>query len=375
MMNRALLVQSYEPRLQIQGDSGCEDVRHMKMAISSLIQRKEIPCGEAGTVFRFMGLRAAREKGDFKLLGSPRLMQRPQEEMIYLLSQLSVSSQLSPTGLGLHSMGWKKPLIPIRVHRETSSQFATSLLLNSWDLPFDLEFEMHAGVSEGYWQMSVQMARDLGMRIDHKGDFWKIPAHQKVQKLEISMEPDYSSAFAVAAAGALAGEAVITNATETSTQPDFKFISMMKAMGVEVVHENSVLTVRKVEQMRALDVSLNSSPDLFPVLAVLCAFAKEESSLRGAPHLIHKESNRIEKTAELLRLAGFFVSIKGDGMHILGRGKDFTPTKFAFDPDQDHRMAMAAGLLKLKGFDVQIKNPQVVSKSYPEFWKVLGVRP
>jgi 3-phosphoshikimate 1-carboxyvinyltransferase len=375
MLNRALLLQSHFPQIKIQGNSNCDDVRHMKMAVAALIQKKEIPCGEAGTVLRFMGMRASREKGFFKLTGSPRLLKRPQEDMVYLLSQLSVVCELLPNEIVIQSEGWKKPLIPIRVHRQTSSQFATALLLNSWNLPFDLEFEMRTGVSEGYWQMSLQMAQLLGMTIEQKGDFWRIPAQQKPNFFELKMEPDYSSAFAIAAAGALAGETEITNVTEKSTQPDFRFINIMKNMGALIQHKGTTLTVQKTKEFRSIDVGLESSPDLFPVLAVLCAFAKGESFLRGAPHLIHKESNRIEKTAELLRTAGFFVSVKGDGMHIVGKGIEYKPNTFVFDPDEDHRMAMAAGLLKLKGFQIQIRHPEVVSKSYPEFWQAVGVKP
>jgi 3-phosphoshikimate 1-carboxyvinyltransferase len=375
MMNRALLVQSYFPQVKIQGNSNCDDVRHMKMAIASFIQKKEMNCGEAGTVIRFMGLRCSREKGLFKLTGSPRLLSRPHDELVYLMNQLSVSCQVLPNQILIQSEGWKKPLLPIRVHRESSSQFATALLLNSWNLPFDLEFEMKPGVSEGYWKMSVEMARHFGMTIEHRGEMWRIPSGQKVLHFDFAAEPDYSSAFALAAAGALAGETVITNAGETSHQPDFQFISILKRMGALVQHKESSLTVKMPTELKHIDIDLQSSPDLFPVLAVLCAFAKGESWLRGAPHLVHKESDRSLKTSELLRLAGFIASVKSDGLHIVGQGAKFRPNTFQFDPDEDHRMAMAAALLKLKGYEIQIHSPQVVSKSFPEFWQVLGIKP
>ncbi len=375
MMNRALLVQSYFPQIQISGNSNCDDVRHMKQAVVSFIQKKEIHCGEAGTVIRFMSLRAARESGIFHLTGSPRLLSRPQDDLVYMLSQLSVACQLLPDKILIQSEGWKKPLMPLHVHRQSSSQFATALLLNSWNLPFDLEFEMKPGVSEGYWQMSVEMARHFGMQIEQKGDHWRIPAGQKATEFKISMEPDYSSAFAIAAAGALAGQATIANGTSQSFQPDFESFAILKKMGVSVEQSGSKITVKKPEQLKAIDISLKSTPDLFPVLAVACAFAKGESSLRGAPHLVHKESDRIAKTHELLKLAGVISSLKEDGLHITGMGSQIRTKSFKFNPDQDHRMAMAAGLFKLMGFEVQIQTPQVVSKSYPEFWQALGVHP
>lgn len=375
MMNRALLVQSYFPQLEILGDSNCDDVHHMKLALEAFKARKEIFCGEAGTVIRFMALRASREHGGFQLTGSPRLLSRPQKEVADLLAQVSVSCEVSPSEIRIQSSGWKKPASVLKVQRETSSQFATSLLLNSWQLPFDLEFEMKSGVSEGYWQMSVDMAKLLGMEIQQKGDFWKIPAHQQVKNLKIRMEPDYSSAFAISAAGALAGEAIITNATEQSFQPDYTFVSLLGKMGATVELKGNQLAFRKADQLKAIEVDLASTPDLFPVLSVVCAFADGVSFLKGAPHLVHKESDRLSKTAELLKLAGVQVQIQNGGMQIHGNPKLPSTKAFVFDTDQDHRMAMAAGLLKLMGFQIEVRQPEVVSKSYPDFWKDLGVKP
>jgi len=375
LMNRALLMRSYFPEIQIIGHSACDDVRLMKLAIASFIQKKEIDCGEAGTVLRFMALRAAREPGTFKLVGSERLFSRPQEDLIFLLGQLGVDSELRADSLVIRSSGWKKPLVPIRVHRDKSSQFASSLLLNSWDLPFDLDFEMKAGVSEGYWQMTIDMVRGLGLRLDRESDSWHVEKKQKKSNQKLELEPDYSSTFAVAAAAALEGRCEITNATKKSLQPDYKFIQILQKMGAQVSWDQGTLIIEKPEgDLKAVEVDLSSTPDLFPVLSVLCAFAQGESILSGASHLIYKESNRLQKTTELLLQAGFVTTMKEDGLHIVGHGSKFKTKKFQFDPDMDHRMAMAAGLVGLKGYSVDISNSQVVTKSFPEFWTILGGR-
>ncbi len=379
LLNRALLSQSYFPQIKISGNSHCDDVRHMKMAIAAMIQKKEIDCGEAGTVFRFMALRASRNPGVSVLTGSERLFSRPHADLYFLLEQLSVKNHVQGNKLIINSEGWKKPLVPLQVRREASSQFASGLILNSWNLPFDLEFEMKSGISEGYWEMSVRMAELLGMNLQKQEDRYRIPTNQAAHYFNLAIEPDYSSAFAVAAAGALSGQAVIENFTEESLQPDFCFVEILKKMGVAVTSAKSdtglTLTFVKPKELAPIEMDLSNSPDLFPVLAVLCAFAKGKSKLFGAPQLAHKESNRIEKTSELLRAAGFVCQIKNDGLLISGEGLGAHIGEINFNPDQDHRMAMAAGLIKLKGFKGKIATPEVVSKSYPEFWKVLGVHP
>jgi len=375
MMNRALLLKSFEPSLEINGNSACEDVRNMKSAIASFLRKEPIFCGEAGTVLRFMAIRASRVPGIWKLTGHPRLFSRPQQEIVFILNQLGVTCQLLSDAIVIHSEGWKKPLVPIRVNREQSSQFASGLLLSGWNLPFDLQFEMKSGVSEGYWNMTLEMARKCGLDLKKSDSFWTIERQQKISSNGMTIEPDYSSVFAVAAAAVLAGNAEIQNMTASSLQPDFSFISILKKMGAKSDLTNDSLKIEKPEHLSPIDADLKNSPDLFPVLSVLCGFAKGTSRLTGAPHLIHKESDRVLKTAELLKLAGISVKSLEGGLEIVGQGSEFKPSVFRFDPDQDHRMAMAAGLLRLKGYQIDIQDAHVVNKSFPEFWSILEGRP
>ncbi|MCB0351832.1 MAG: 3-phosphoshikimate 1-carboxyvinyltransferase, partial [Bdellovibrionales bacterium] len=63
IMNRALIAGSYNPNLKILGDSNCDDVRLMKNGLRSLVTGQPIDCGHAGTVLRFLALRASRIPG------------------------------------------------------------------------------------------------------------------------------------------------------------------------------------------------------------------------------------------------------------------------------------------------------------------------
>jgi 3-phosphoshikimate 1-carboxyvinyltransferase len=292
------------------------------------------------------------------------------------MKQLGVDGELGTASLNIYGKGWVKPQSPVLIHREQSSQFASSLLLNCWNLDFPVEFDLRgAGVSEGYWKMSVAVAEQLGMKIESNRSHFMVPAQQKVLAPQMTAEVDYSSAFAVAAAAALGGEAEILNCDPNTNQPDFIFIDALKKLGVPVSLQNHHLKVSKAKEMTGVEIDLSSAPDLFPILAVLCAFANKSSKLHGAPQLALKESNRIKKTYELLKAMGVQGQELPDGLLIQGLPADWKPDAFVFDPDQDHRMAMAAGLLKLRDFPVTILHPEVVAKSFPEFWKILGIRP
>ncbi len=376
MLNRALLAQSYFPELQVHGDSDADDVRRMKDALVSLREGRPMDCGSAGTVLRFMAVRASRVSGKHILQGERRLFERPQAELIKILSQLGVSARLGADSLEIEGAGWKMQGDTLLVPSDRSSQFATAVLLNAWDLPFELFVSLGGRkVSEGYWKMSERMAMQLGMKIDFwDGDF-RVPRGQKVSATEIQIETDMSSAFAIAAVAAVSGRATLADFPETSLQPDAQFVSILAGMGVPVVRGAHGLKIEKAERLNGVRVNLKNTPDLFPVLAALCALAVGESDLFGAPQLVHKESNRIEAMAQIIERQGRAVERKPDGLRILGEYPLKPGAQVEFDTDQDHRLAFAGAVFKAAGLPIKIQNPEVVSKSLPDFWKILGWNP
>ena len=97
-----------------------------------------------------------------------------------------------------------------------------------------------------------------------------------------------------------------------------------------------------------------------------------DHAVGGAPHLAHKESSRIESTATLLRSLGCRFDLRKDGIEIEG-GAPLSTKPFDFDPNHDHRLAMAAAVAQVAGADIRILHPEVVDKSFPEFWDLLAV--
>src|SRR6185437_12816288 len=93
-------------------------------------------------------------------------------------------------------------------------------------------------------------------------------------------EPDLSSAFAVAAIAAVGGRAEIQDFPKRSLQPDSIFVKVLSDMGAKLRHESGTLIVEKSKLMRGIDVDLTNCPDLFPVLAVLCALTGGPSEIR-----------------------------------------------------------------------------------------------
>ena len=361
--------------MDLHGFAGCDDVRFMREGLKHIKDRSRIDCGEGGTTFRFMALRASRQRGMHTLIGTPRLMARPQKGLLQLLKQLGVQAQIKKNELHIVSEGWKKPSGPIKVDTSESSQYASALILSSWVLDFDLEFELVGDkVSESYFTLTLEMLRKMGLRVRDTEKGYLVPREQRLEKLSFEVEADMSSMFTMAAAGALAGASIIQNFPQETKQPDKVFVDIFKKMKIETKLEGRVLEVRKNPQMVGVDWNLFQSPDLFPVLAVVCSWAHGTSKLHGAPHLISKESNRIEKVADLLKLVGVQFETLPDGMIIHGNPSQTLRKGLVFNPDQDHRMVMAAALMNLKGHEIQIEHPEAINKSFPEFWGMMGMK-
>ena len=374
ILNRTLLVQSYNPHLRVIGESPSDDVRFMTEGLGQMFKGEDICAGSAATVLRFLAVRASRVPGTHRLVGHPRLFSRPHDELTKILRQVGVHCELTPEAITIESSGWKLHGDTILIPTERSSQFASAVLLNAWDLPFDLYVSLGGQkVSEGYWRMSVHLAQMFGMKIDFWDSDFRVSKGQKPRGDDYHAEIDMSSAFAVAAIAAVNGQATFLEFPEQSIQPDAHFAVILQKMGVPVTYGKQTLKVEKAAQLNGVAVNLKSTPDLFPVLAALCALSEGESDLFGAPHLVHKESDRLQRLAQLIQELGRTVEVKDDGIKILG--PKLTPEagrQIVFDCDHDHRLAFAAAVFKAAGFKLDIRHGDVVSKSFPGFWSLLG---
>lgn len=380
IMNRALICSSYQEGLQLEGSSSCDDVIKMINAVTLLKTKNslaEYDCGAAGTVLRFLSLRLSRIPGKHILKGTERLLQRPQQDLLDLFKRLGVNYELSKNHMILESKGWQNISEPILVQRNVSSQFASGLILNAWQLNQDLKLDMIGEpMSEGYLEMTLKLVESLGMNIQKSGTQLTIKANSQINKKNYQVESDLSSLFAVAAFAVLNGKAQFDHFPIPSLQPDSEFLDFFKKMNIPFELENGSLKIFPTKNFKGLEANLKSCPDLFPVLAVLCSFASTPSRLHGAPQLIHKESNRIAKVAELLNALGVKNEPQADGMIIHPQANNIQQVKsFEYDTDHDHRLAFASALVLSQKVPITIKFPEVVSKSFPEFWQVVGLDP
>ena len=373
-MNRALVVQSLNPDLQITGTSHCDDVVLLKSALDDLARgQTQFHCGDGGTTFRFLLARLSREQGEFEITGSERLLSRPHEPLYQAIGQLGGVIDTSSTSVRLKSSGWS---IPQRLDLSLvySSQFVSAILLSSWGLEQDLVIQTGTLPTEStYLDMTLKLLEQLGMAISRTTESLCIKSGAQLSKHRIEIEPDISSVFAVVAFALKKGGVEILGFPKESLQPDYCFLDIIEAMGGSYQLDAKSLKVEEQTDLKPISWDLQKSPDLFPVLSVLLASVPGTSQLSGLESLQYKESNRLKQTQELLTKLGIEWAMDQGRFSIFGQNSWPTPNVGSFDPDHDHRMAMAAGLAKYLGADILILNPEVVNKSFPSFWEVTGL--
>ncbi|MFN6117899.1 MAG: 3-phosphoshikimate 1-carboxyvinyltransferase, partial [Flavobacteriales bacterium] len=107
-------------------------------------------------------------------------------------------------------------------------------------------------------------------------------------------------------------------------------------------------------------------PDLFQPLVCACAGRGQEAHFTGLDNLRVKETDRLSAVANALSALGCRAQADGGTFHISGKAISLG-TPF-FDPQGDHRMALALAPLALVLGTLTISDLDVVNKSYPGFW-------
>jgi 3-phosphoshikimate 1-carboxyvinyltransferase len=122
-------------------------------------------------------------------------------------------------------------------------------------------------------------------------------------------------------------------------------------------------------RLRGVTVPPERAPsmiDEYLVLAVAAAYAEGATTMRGLQELRVKESDRLEATADMLRVNGVKVEIVGDDMIVEGKGHVAGGGLVA--THMDHRIAMSALVMGLAADSpVKIDDTTFIATSFPDF--------
>ena len=340
-------------------------------------------CGNAGTLFRLLTATLAALPGRFRIDGTPRLRERPVGPLLAALRRLGVQVEGSGPGGGhapLTVAGGTLRGGETAVDAGESSQYLSALLLAALRAPAATEIRVRALTSRPYVELTRAAIRRFcpgapgGDPVTEVAGGYRVTPARLVPPPDLVVEGDWSAACYPAAAAALTGGRVrLTGLDPASPQGDRAFLDLLGRMGAAVTWTGDGVEVTG-RGLTAVEVDLSAMPDQVPTLAALAPFARGEMRIYNVANLRIKESDRLHAMAEGLSRCGVSVEELPDGLVIPGcwAAADSAPgTPVVVDPVGDHRIAMSFGLVGLRRAGLAVADPEVVGKSYPEFWRDL----
>ncbi|HEY0519481.1 MAG TPA: 3-phosphoshikimate 1-carboxyvinyltransferase, partial [Ilumatobacteraceae bacterium] len=252
---------------------------------------------------------------------------------------------------------------------DISSQFLTALMLIGPYIDGGLRIEITTPlVSKPYLQITKAVMADFGHDAVTIDDSRIEVGAGRYASRDYSVEPDASSAsYPLAAAAICGGRVEVPGLTRDSVQGDAGFCDVLAAMGCSTSRDGQSTIVIGADNLRGVDIDMVDLSDLVPTLAAVAAFAETPTRIRGVGFIRAKESDRLGDLCAELRRTGAVCADTDDGLSV-----EPAPLHGArLATHDDHRLAMAFGLIGLRVPGMEIEDPDVVAKSWPGFWRML----
>ena len=373
--NRLLLLQALYPELQIENVSNSDDSRLMMTALKSTSEIIDIH--HAGTAMRFLTAFFAIQEGrEIILTGSDRMKERPIKILVEALQSLGAQMEyLENDGFPpLKIRGLNLTQSKVRLQANVSSQYISALLLIASKLENGLELTLEGGITSiPYIKMTLSLLKEVGVKSTFIDEVITIQKNSKKLKAKtLVVESDWSSAsyfYSIVALSKIGTEITLSSYKENSLQGDSVLADIYKHFGVSTIFsDHSVIIKKESHILNPVILNLQKAPDIAQTIAVTCFALGVSCELTGLHTLKIKETDRLVALKTEIEKLGGQVTITNDSLELAKT--DSIKERVSISTYNDHRMAMAFAPLALKT-ELVIENAEVVSKSYPAFWKDL----
>jgi len=375
--NRLLILNSIYGNLKIDNLSNSDDTVILDKYITNL--ESHIDVHHAGTAMRFLtALLAIKTNKKFVITGSKRMKERPIKILVQALNKLGANiSYFDKKGFppliikGQEIFGGE-----ISLSSNISSQYISALMLIAPILKNGLLINLEGKItSKPYLEMTLAILKKIGINCYFKNNIISIEHCSKINNSAISIESDWSSVSYFYSIVALSNAAELNIGTfyKSSIQGDVKLYEIYAKLGVETkfIKSSSRILIKKINDFIKpdhIDLDLTENPDIAQTIAVTCFGLGISCDLFGLHTLKIKETDRLEALKIELSKLGADVKITENSFHLSSSSS--INADISIETYNDHRMAMAFAPLALLT-SIKINNPEVVSKSYKDFWKDL----
>lgn len=375
--NRLLILQALYPEIKIENLSNSDDSQLMQTALAS--NEINVDIHHAGTAMRFLTAYFSIQTGRATMLtGSARMKERPIGILVEALKVLGADIQyLENEGFPpLKIKGKRLVENKVTLKADVSSQFISALLLIGSKLVGGLELTLEGQItSVPYIKMTLQLLSQIGIDSKFENNTITIqPNSKNIKAQTLVVESDWSSAsyfYSSVALSAVGTEITLSSYKKNSLQGDSVLATIYNAFGVETSFENNKITLKKTtitNNQFVIELDLSNAPDIAQTIAVTAFGLGMACKLSGLHTLKIKETDRLVALKNELTKLGAEVEITDNALQLKPATK--INSNISIATYNDHRMAMAFAPLALKT-DLEIENADVVSKSYPDFWKDL----
>ena len=303
-------------------------------------------CGNSATTLRLLAIQVASLAEPVMLDGDANLRARDHSTIVQLLRDLGVevSHGSGPESLPLLIKG---PInnSSVQVDVSKSSQPLSALILASHSLNQEVKVEtIGKPVSQAHGELSKQVAQQCGMpEFNITLNKWNVnpPSEVKI--------PADSSLLAF-----------------------IHLFNHLHASDISVELETKdILYPEVLDSPIQGKINLSTANDLItPIAALMCL--QNGGEIVGVAHARHKESNRIEKTVEMLKSFDLEVEATADGLRMEGGQEVAAPTE-SVACFGDHRMFMTAAVLATK-VGAELDSPGCYQVSWPEFSELVQMK-
>ncbi len=374
--NRALVLHALAGGSHVPENlSDCDDTL---VTIKALRDKPEVvDIMAAGTAMRFLTAYYSVSPGMRIITGTERMRHRPIGILVDALRTLGAQIDyvgeegFPPLRITGKSLEGKEIALPGNV----SSQYISALLMMGGALPQGLTLHLTGNIiSRPYIELTMQLMRDFGAEVSWISDDSICVKGGGYQDTPYYIESDWSAASYWYEIAALSTKARIElpGLFANSCQGDSKGAKLFEKLGVKTEFiKGGVRLTKTSECSKRLDANLVEIPDLAQTFVVTCCLKGIPFRFTGLQSLRIKETDRISALITELRKLGFVLQAEGDEA-LSWEGEWRVPEDHpVIATYEDHRMAMAFAPASFLYNNLQIANPEVVSKSYPHFWEDL----
>ena len=373
--NRLLILRAYSSFFKIINLSDSDDTKTMLSALKS--EDENIDISHAGTAMRFLTSYYSSIINSSKILtGSARMKQRPISILVDALNKLGADIEYienegyPPIKLRGKLITNNKVSLPANV----SSQYISSLMMLGISLKDGLKINLSTKmISLPYIKMTKILIERLGGKVVIQSNNIIIQPFLSQDISDQTVESDWSSVSYFYSLVALSNYSEITISTffKKSIQGDSRIENIYRQFGVETSFRDNKIYLKKnnVKLPDTISINLEDNPDLAQTIIVTCLGLGIDCHLEGLQTLKIKETDRLLSLKnEIKKFDVDFIEVSDQSITLRNTSK--LKSGVTVDTYNDHRMAMSFAPLSLIN-PIIINNPEVVSKSYSNFWNDL----